>query len=57
MSKKKQPAATAPPKPAAVAYGSETFCSRCSGMVNHNGCTQDGCPVVSANAKAKADHG
>lgn len=23
----------------------ETFCSKCQGMVNHNGCELDGCPT------------
>ena len=52
MDKKEQPAEITMPRPAALGYGSETFCSRCSGMVNHNGCTQDGCPVVIANEQA-----
>jgi hypothetical protein len=49
--KKPKPETLAPISPsvlpeAAQAYGSETFCSQCNGMVSFNGCAQDGCPVA-----------
>ena len=55
MTKKKtQPNRTAmtDPLPVDVAYGSETFCQKCGGNVNFNGCAEKECPVVLARSKS-----
>ena len=52
--KKKNQSPTASVDPAATEpavfagpYGGEVMCSKCSGMVNFNGCAEQGCPVAS----------
>lgn len=41
------------PQPWDGSCGHEVKCFKCSGMVNHNGCADDGCPVAAQAKRQK----